>query len=39
MIAGPQWVNYMLKVVQLYPANPFPPPPASMSSPSPTPKP
>lgn len=39
MIAGPQWVNYMLKVVRLYPANPFPPPPASMSSPSPTPAP
>jgi membrane peptidoglycan carboxypeptidase len=39
MIAGPQWVNYMLNVVRLYPANPFPPPPASMSSPSPTPAP
>jgi len=39
MIAGPQWVNYMLQVVKLYPANPFPPPPASMSSPSPSPAP
>ena len=28
MIAGPQWVNYMLKAAPLYPANPFPPPPA-----------
>ncbi|WP_066289947.1 transglycosylase domain-containing protein [Arthrobacter sp. B6] len=37
MIAGPQWVNYMLQVVRLYPANPFPPPPASMSSPTPSP--
>jgi membrane peptidoglycan carboxypeptidase len=34
MIAGPQWVNYMLQAAPLYPANPFPPPPASMMKPS-----
>ncbi|TAP43365.1 transglycosylase domain-containing protein [Arthrobacter sp. S39] len=40
MIAGPQWVNYMLQVVRLYPADPFPPPPASMvAPPKPTPTP
>ena len=33
MIAGPQWVNYMLQVAKLYPANPFPPPPESMVAP------
>ncbi|AUZ35956.1 glycosyl transferase [Arthrobacter sp. PGP41] len=37
MIAGPQWANYMLKVVPLYPAGPFPPPPPSMIGPSPSP--
>jgi membrane peptidoglycan carboxypeptidase len=38
MIAGPQWVNYMLKVAPLYPANPFPAPrPASPPSPAPSP--
>lgn len=35
MIAGPQWANYMLKVVPLYPAGPFAPPPASMIGPNP----
>ncbi|MCU1518116.1 MAG: glycosyl transferase [Pseudarthrobacter sp.] len=39
MVAGPQWVNYMLAVARLYPADPFPPPPASMTSPKPTPSP
>jgi membrane peptidoglycan carboxypeptidase len=40
MIAGPQWVNYMLQAARLYPADPFPPPPASMvSPPKPTPSP
>ncbi|HEY9357393.1 MAG TPA: transglycosylase domain-containing protein [Arthrobacter sp.] len=40
MIAGPQWVNYMLQVARLYPADPFPPPPASMvAPPKPTPTP
>lgn len=31
MIAGPQWVNYMLQVAGLYPAAPFPGPPESMT--------
>ncbi|WP_082576023.1 transglycosylase domain-containing protein [Arthrobacter sp. Soil762] len=40
MIAGPQWVNYMLQAAPLYPANPFPAPPASMiAPPKPTPAP
>ncbi|MET3141012.1 UNVERIFIED_ORG: membrane peptidoglycan carboxypeptidase [Arthrobacter sp. UYEF2] len=40
MIAGPQWVNYMLQAAPLYPANPFPAPPASMiAPPKPTPPP
>ncbi len=40
MIAGPQWVNYMLQVARLYPADPFPPPPAAMvAPPKPTPGP
>ncbi|WP_314215057.1 transglycosylase domain-containing protein [Pseudarthrobacter equi] len=39
MIAGPQWANYMLKAVPLYPAVPFPGPPQSMIGPSPTPTP
>jgi membrane peptidoglycan carboxypeptidase len=39
MIAGPQWVNYMLKAVPLYPAGPFPPPPPSMVGPNPSPSP
>ncbi len=33
MIAGPQWVKYMLKAAPLYAANRFPPPPASMTAP------
>jgi membrane peptidoglycan carboxypeptidase len=39
MIAGPQWVNYMLKAVPLYPAGAFPPPPPSMVGPNPSPSP
>lgn len=39
MIAGPQWANYMIKVVPLYPAGPFPPPPPSMIGPNPSPSP
>lgn len=39
MIAGPQWANYMLNVVPLYPAGPFPLPPPSMIGPSPSPSP
>jgi membrane peptidoglycan carboxypeptidase len=38
MIAGPQWVKYMLQAAPLYPANPFPAPRAA-SPPSPTPSP
>ncbi len=30
MIAGPQWANYMVKVVRLYPSGKFPDPPESM---------
>lgn len=38
MIAGPQWVKYMLQVAPLYPANPFPAPRAA-APPTPTPSP
>ncbi|WP_083292347.1 transglycosylase domain-containing protein [Arthrobacter sp. SW1] len=30
MIAGPQWANYMVQVVRLYPGGEFPDPPESM---------
>ena len=33
MVAGPQWVNYMLKAAPLYPAKKVPAPPASMTDP------